>query len=86
MLEDDGSRLHLGLLADHLEVVVPVAYLDAETALQLLEVVVKGAAQAGEALVVGGFQMQIQGGDVSAQGVLLSVVPRHGAGRESNGV
>ncbi|MOA20883.1 hypothetical protein D3C78_1413500 [compost metagenome] len=87
VLEDGGRRINLGLLAEYLKVVVTVAYLDAETALQLLEVVVKGAAQAGETQVVGGLQVQVQGRDVSAQNVLVSAVPPAlGRGEKINGV
>ncbi|MNH12414.1 hypothetical protein D3C79_719530 [compost metagenome] len=78
VLEDDGDGVHLGLLAEQLEVVVTVADLDAETALQLLEIVVEGTAQAGEAQVVGGLQVQVQGRDVSAQNVLVSAVSPSG--------
>ena len=79
VLDDDGGRVHLGLLAQQLEVVVAVADLDAEAALQLFDVVIERAAQTGETLVVGGFQMQIQGREVSAQSVLVLTRP-HPAG------
>ena len=87
VLEDDGGGIQLGRFAHQLEVAVTVADLDAETALQLLEVVIEGAAQAGETQVVGGFQVQVQGRDVSAQGVLVSAVPPAlGRGEKINGV
>ena len=48
---------------------VAIADLDAETALQLLDVVIEGAAQAGQTVAVGRLQVQIQGAYGSAQGI-----------------
>jgi hypothetical protein len=42
----------------------------AEAAFDLLDVVIERPAQAGQTLGVCGFQVQIQGGDMTAQGIL----------------
>jgi hypothetical protein len=62
-------------------VVVTVADFDAEAALQLLDVVIEGTAQADEALIVSGLQVQVQGRDVSAQSVLVSAISPSGRRR-----
>ena len=65
---NDGEGLLL--FAEDLEMIVAIDDLYTEAAFDLLDVVIERPAQAGQTLGVRGFQVQIQGGDMTAQGIL----------------
>ena len=69
-LEQFDHGLGLQCFTHHLKVMVAIDDFDAEAAFDLLDVVIERPAQAGQTLGVRGFQVQIQGGDMTAQGIL----------------
>ena len=54
--------------------IVAIDDLDTEAAFNLLDVVIERATQAGKALALRRFQMQIQSCDMTAQGFLSAVI------------